>query len=182
MKKTSLLVSAVSLLICTTTVTASSYNNYISKINKTTVSLNVGLSSGSINDNSGTGAFIGYGFDNTNKKAYTTNKLYMGGDFFLGMNSINDNNVVNFSGDLKLGMNVIPKISIYGIGTVLIQDTNSFSASGFGMGLGTEWRINEKFAAVVDYKSYSLSSNEEGSTSNADYDYDRTSLYLKYRF
>jgi len=182
MRKTSLIAGVTALLIgtaATATENYSSYRDYVNKHSNTTKSFNFGVSNGSVNDSSGSGVFIGYGFDNTNNKAYTTKKLYMGGDFHFGINSIENTNVVNFGGDFKLGMNVLPQMSVYGIGSFLIQDTDSFSAYGLGIGMGTEWRINKKFAAVVDYKAYSMTPD---STDDIDYDYDQTSLYVKYRF
>jgi len=134
----------------------------------------LGVSTTDIDNYSGKEISINYGLDNA--KATNRNGFYWGME--IGINYLNTDlgNGYGTNGDLLLGYSPTKNMSVYGIGSGLVQKINDVEAAGFGFGGGIKYDISEKYTVVLDYKKYTMT------MSIGEYDYKKSSLSIQYNW
>ena len=135
--------------------------------------LSIGLSQLKIKDGEdGANLSLGYGvtkqFDN---------KMLMGVAIGVEYANAGDYNIFGLSGDLKVGYHLFDSLNVYALGGYRIQNFDETTSYGFGYGAGVEYLWTQTISTAVEYKTYSMVSNNRG-----DYDFNVVGLRLKYRY
>lgn len=137
----------------------------------------VGISSAEVLNKSFTEINLGYGGN-----IYTQSNIFVGLSLDVAYGQVDlDNNVGadvwSTSADFKLGYAFLDnKLALYALGSGALQSIDSFNGAGFGYGGGIDYRINERFALNVEYKTYDMTSDGD------DYTYEKINTNLKYTF
>jgi len=139
--------------------------------------IQLGASNLDFGGESATGFNLGIGTDN-----YKENGLYYGAVFNVDSGKVNNEKVIGFGMDIKLGYTFMKDWTGYGlVGWNLqgIYDTPSDEFNnyrGFGGGLGLQYKISESFAVNVESRTYNLKFEDVGE----DLKYKTTSINLKW--
>ncbi len=122
---------------------------------------------------SGNTYMIGYSFDSMDKNLYW-------GLSFDALYSDKENYMFGISTDVKLGMQLTPRVAVYGIGSAMKQGfQNGTSGYGFGYGGGMTTFFTKSFASYIEYKTYDM---VETNANPGDYYYDSLNIGMKFRF
>lgn len=142
----------------------------------------VGAAAIDLDGNTGQAVNLGY----EGRKVWQNNVMAGAGlDFQIGKADIGENseNILTYTGNIKLGYVPVTDLAIYAIGTGGYQSWSTSGSSdtsglGFGYGAGIEYTIAKHFAVAAEYKKYSMKFEK----TNVSYDYSTAGINLLYRF
>ena len=135
--------------------------------------VSVGVASVEVGNKTGTGYDAGFGYGTTDSG------FYWGGAFLFEYANVNNINVIGYAADIRLGLSPTKSFSLYGIGAAMYQSANDRENSGFGSGVGVEYRISNSIGVNVDYKTFNMTPSNVGFLN---YDYTKTGVSVKYMF
>ncbi len=84
--------------------------------------------------------------------------------------------VLTLDADLKVGYELITNLTAFAIGTGVVQSVENNSAYGLGYGGALEYRITNNVALEGSYKTIDMTN------SSGDYDYDISSIAVKFNY
>ena len=130
----------------------------------------VGIMHATIANDPSIGYTFGYGYS-----AISQGGIYFGSGFDFDRVDMGEGNVYTSGVHLKLGYEVMNKLALYGIGSVMYQN----SGGGFGYGIGSEYFLSDSFAIDVEYVTHSIAPDF---LKEFAYDYNKASFSVKYLF
>ena len=134
--------------------------------------LYLGVSSAEVLKEKITSYNLGYSLN-----SYYDNSLYWGVNFDFAISKLVDENIFSYGSSLNLGYTPVNDLSIYIIGSAMLQNIGNSSGAGFGYGFGSEYIINEVFSIDIVYKTHRIVADKI-----TNYDYDLLGINIKYSF
>ena len=142
------------------------------------ISLSLGASSVSVEDESGTEFAIGLGTDNLKGQ---DSGIYWGQRLEFGKGTVGDYDSITYGATGKLGYIFTSDLSVYGAVAFAMQEINDIDCYGWAPGIGVNYKLHDSVTLNLEYMSYTLTPDENGYAGD-DIDLDRATLRLAYNF